>query len=106
MNRMDRMPKWKVKNWQKALVQELNRAELRVECDNANPSLSPANQTVAKGFYPVNPVNPVQCFHGSPGREFRQDEQNGQDTEMEDLPKIGFVPCRASCPLLIIKKWR
>ena len=100
---MDRMPKWKVKNWQKALVQGLNKAKLRVECDNANPSLSQANQTVAKGFYPVNPV---QCFHGGLGRNLRQDEQDGQDTEMEDLPKIGFVPCRASFPLLIIKKWR
>ncbi len=77
------MPKWKIKNCQKALVQGFNKAKLRVECDNANPLLSPANQTVAKRFYPVNPVNPVQCFHGGPGRKLRQDEQDGQDAEME-----------------------
>ena len=65
-------------------MQGLNKAKLRVECDNAKPSLSPANQTVAKRFYPVNPVNPVQCFDGGPGRNLRQDEQDGQDAGMED----------------------
>ena len=67
------------------LVQEFNKAKLRVECDNANPSLSPANETVAKRIYPVNPVNPVnpvQCSDGGPGRKLRQDEQDGQDAEM------------------------
>ena len=52
---------------------------LKVESQNPNPSLAPSNQTVAKGFYPVNPVHPVQCFHGGPGRKWRQDEQDGQD---------------------------
>ena len=37
-----------------------------------------------KRFYPVNPVNPVQCFHGGLGRKLGQDEQDGQDAEMEE----------------------
>ena len=65
-------------------MQGLNKAGLKVESEKANPSLSPANQTVAKGFYTVNPVNPVQCFHGGLGRKLGQDEQDGQDAEMED----------------------